>query len=165
MKEYVKEKCLVVSINKSHPYNFGDPADLEFIKGAASGCWSTPYEKISKCRYLVAMYDNEVAGIFKIKKVIQAVDAVKNIDLLKKNINYPHYRHNEIDAFTCDTVEEVLENYGYLFKKMISIGFKTEEDFKKWKKRSFLILEYCSFEEISQIVLLNEKTKFLEVTK
>lgn len=163
----IAENIFIVSINRSHPFNFGEPPKDEYIKGAASGCWQADIKKLINCKYLVAIYENKVAGVFKIDKIIPASNAKEYIELLKKEIKYPHYRKYEMDAFTYENLDKMQKKFKhmYIFEKVINIDFKSDKRYKnfaKWKKRSFLILKDCDNALLANLkgeIIYSKKTK------
>lgn len=156
IQKRIPENFCFVSINKSHPFNFGDPPKYEYIKGAASGCWQADKQKLGKCKYLVAIYENKIAEVFEIEKIIPAAKTKENIELLKNEIKYPHYRRYEIDALTYDSIDKMQKEFEhmYIFEKVIKVDFKSDKRYKnfiKWKNRSFLILKECNKEELNEL--------------
>ena len=148
-------KFLVVKIDKTHPYNFGDPAKDEYIKGAASACWKANKENIQKCEYAVAVYKGVVVSIYKIEDRIEGYNANRNLQKLLSNITYPPYRIHEIKAHACSSANEIrdtLKEYVSIFEEVVKVDINNPKKFEEWQNRFFLILKSCDIPSLNSLV-------------
>ncbi len=161
-------KLLVVRIDRTHPYNFGDPSRDEYIKGAASACWKVNRDNIEKCEYVVAVYKSIVVGVYKIEDRIEGYKATQKLQKLLSNITYPPYREYEILAHTCKNANEIrdkLGEYVSIFEQVVKVDIDNSHDFEKWQKRFFLILKKCDVKSLNSLIGKSLPYKNINVPK
>lgn len=145
---------MVVRIDNTHPYNFGDPPKKEYIKGAASACWKASRKRLKYCEYLLAVYEDKIVDAFKIENKFYHDEVLENKIELQNHIKYPSFRKYEIEAHACKTPEEIKEKLGEhisIFKKVVKVDIDNPKEFSNWKKRCFLILKDCDNENLNSL--------------
>lgn len=142
----LKEPVLFLKINKLYPRCMQLPASEqeESIYDSCRACWILNKDKIKKIKYVFALYNSQVVGIYSVNENSwkQRSQIDDSFPTFPTDIRQPESEYAKI-AKTCDTLSEMkihCKNYDE-FLNIAEIDEDDENGFCAWKNRYYFSRE------------------------
>ena len=142
----LKEPVLFLKINKLYPQCMQLPASEqeESIYDSCRACWILNKDKIKKIKYVFALYNSQVVGIYSVNENSwkQRSQIDDSFPTFPTDIRQPESEYAKI-AKTCDTLSEMkihCKNYDE-FLNIAKIDEDDENGFCAWKNRYYFSRE------------------------
>lgn len=163
--DYMKETAVFINFNDLYPYCENEMD----IWDAVRGCWRMEDKKAKEVKYIFAMHNNVIKGIFKVKRDAEAdFQKIHSMTSVLEKIpgSNVHHRKSENDMKEMSRVMELLKKNESLRGNVEAIRKELNSDMKKdFYQRGFFNCDINEYKNDEDLLKLKERFQYCYINK